>query len=132
MSKYQLSISQSIVKDTESNFKKKNKMSIYLRVVLTSLLAEWVVFPSSLIQSWGEKLWQSRIQSKHQYYYARETEKIFTETRQFSCSSVRHIRITTLALCMVQETQTFLNSRWNLAFLCSVRTGSKDTTFQNI
>ena len=104
MSKYQLSISQSIVKDTESNFKKKNKMSIHLRVVLTSLLAEWMVFPSSLVQSWGEKLWQSRIQSKHQYYYTRETEKIFTETRQFSCSAVCHIRITTLALCMVQET----------------------------
>ena len=104
ISKYQLSVSQSIVKDTESNFKKKNKVSIHLRVVLTSLLAGWMVFPNSLVQSWGEKLWQSRIQSKHQYYYTRETEKIFIETRRFSCSSLHHMCITTLAPCMVQET----------------------------
>ena len=51
ISKYQLSVSQSIVKDTESNFKKKNKVSIHLRVVLTSLLAGWMVFPNSLVQS---------------------------------------------------------------------------------
>ena len=33
-----------------------------------------------------------------------EKLKRVSETRRFSCSSLRHIHITTLAICMVQET----------------------------
>ena len=131
ISKYQLSVSQSIVKDTESNFKKKKKMSIHLRVVLTSLLAGWMVFPSSLVQSWGENVSQSRIQSKYQYYYTRETEKIFRDPPILLFFLTPYTYYNTSNLYGSGHTLTFLNSRWNLTFLCSVHTGSKDTTFQN-
>lgn len=55
INKHQPSVSQAFVKGTESNFKKKNDVSIHLRAVLTSLLAGFTVFPGSLVQSSGKK-----------------------------------------------------------------------------
>lgn len=57
INKHRHSVSRAFLKGTESNFKKKNNVSIHPRVVLiiTSLLAGFMVFPGSLVPSSGKK-----------------------------------------------------------------------------